>query len=681
MHEDNLKRGPAGPRISVLAERVATAVTLLVLVADGIYLYALKFAAAIHSDASNTLHIAVESVRTRALVAPSWYWANGDFWVLGPQLYAIPVVALWGIGVKQLLGVVVFGFALQLAVLSWAYRALTPSWLPSVVAAAVTLIAWSRIHVLFVYIELAYGYTATTYVAFFALFAAFVTRTTERGGRLVSLGLACAAFELVLAVQNPTRGLVFGLFPIGVALVWPWRALPLRARGTVFVAAFTGWVWARVIYRTYLLPTITLSIPSGHLDFVVKDLEGIAANVKMLGRGLLALSGSTEGFEPTHVPVLLVTVTAIARVVVEVFSSRTLTRLRFVCLGACLQFTAVLGPLTIGNLMVTPPSVRYLMPSMLAFYGLATLLAWDDLRRAGVRRKLATAWLALLAIGAFCSLRTVLGAYSLEYTKSGQWANRAGHAELATELSRRGLRHGFATYWNAGLVSVLSSGATKTCGVGFGRLPIPYKWNTDVGCFDTKKLPDRFYVAFRNDERKALEWMMKQWVEEPMDRFVVGDEFEVLVFKTTPASTRWMDAPIPEGEHIHFPLRFRITHPQVGRVDTVVREEDDTIVLTGVEGWAAYGPFLTLPPGKFRVTWFGSGIDSEGTLTFDIVTEYGKHVFGERKLTATSIGKTEGGKIVEIDIDLPKQVQGIELRIDSKGGARAVIEAVSVEKR
>lgn len=660
---------------------VVTAVTLLVLGADCLYLYALKFAAAIHSDATNTLHIAVESVRTRALVAPTWYWANGDFWVLGPQLYALPVVAFWGIGVKQLLGVVVFGFALQLVVLAWAYRGLTHGWLPSAVAAAVTLIAWSRIHVLFVYIELAYGFTATTYIAFFALFAAFAARTTERGARLYLLGFACAAYELVLAVQNPTRGLVFGLFPIGVAIVWPWRGFPLRARATVFVAALAGWVWARVIYRGYLLPTITLSIPSGHLDFVPKDLDGIVANVKLMGRGMLALSGTAEGFEITHLPVLLVILASIARVVFELFASRTLTRIRFVCLGTCVQFTAVLGPLAIGNLMVTPPSVRYLMPSLLGFLGLALLLAWDDLGKPGVRKKLATAWMALLAIGAFCSLRTVVGAYSLEYTKSGQWANRTGHAGLAAELSRRGLRHGFATYWNAGLVTVMSSGATKTCGIGFGRLPIPYKWNTDVGCFDAKKLPDRFYVVFRDDERKALEWMDKQWVEQPMERFKVGDEFDVLVFKTSPASTRWLDAPIPEGEHIHFPFRFRITHPQVGRVDTVVREEDDTVVATGAEGWIAYGPFITLPPGKFRVTWFGSGIDSEGTLTFDVVTEYGKNVFGAAKLAPESLPKTEGGKLVALDIDLPKRTQGIELRIASAGGARAAIEAVTIEKR
>ena len=620
-----------------------------------------------------------------------WYYANGDVWVFTPHIYALLPVALLGIGPLALRLTVIFGFGLELLVLRWAYRRVTQHGWSSAFATTMTLIAWSRLHILFVFVELSYGFAAALYVALFTLFGIALSGAPR--SRLERFSLPIASIVLFVAcLQNPSRGAVFLVAPVLLVCVWPWRGVSLRARARIFGAAVAPWGVALVVYQRVFRKILSFSVPSGHSEFVLKDASGIGDNIAMLWKGLVALSGRLEGFDVLVIPALVMTVGSIILVGYEVLSGRGLTLIRLLglCVGA--QFMAALLPMLLGNLMVNPPSARYLMPSLMPILGLAVIVAvrTQTAEKAASRagRGLSAVWLGLLPVVAIISLFRTVSTYSLE-AQNGQWAHRKAHAELADELSRRGLTLGYSTYWNANLITLLSHGATKACSVNFRDGIIPYKWLADTECYDPAFLPERIYVVAAPDEEGAAHRASLASLHEPIDSFVVGDFFHVSVWRTKDISVGWLALPLPDGEQIQFPLHLRATHIQLSRGHvTEDAEHADRITATGEDGVLVYGPYIQLPKGDYRLRWTGVGIDSPGDLHFDVAVRGGKVVV-EQNADATALAKTAppaaapapAGDLIHLDFSLPTDSPAFEARIYSRGGAKVTLDELILEKR
>ena len=79
------------------------------------------FDARISADATSTLLLARHILETGSLLPPDWVYLNGDLWIAGPQLLALPFLAAFGgtpaaLACTNLLGlVVIFASAFALA--------------------------------------------------------------------------------------------------------------------------------------------------------------------------------------------------------------------------------------------------------------------------------------------------------------------------------------------------------------------------------------------------------------------------------------------------------------------------------------------------------------------------------------------------------------------------------------
>jgi hypothetical protein len=387
------------------ARRWLKAVVLLTVgafIAEAIVVYGVRFTAWLESDATVSALLAARSLHTGLPIATDWYYGNGDIWVLAPHLFAILPVALFGIGQVSLWISIVGGFAVELAVLARTYAWLAGARWPGGLAAVVTLVAWSRLHIRFVYIQLAYGFGAVLYLLVFAAFAARAVEPAGARRRLVGLAVLVA----LGAVQNPTRGLVFVLAPLAIACAWPWRDLPARRRLALAAAATLGWLVAAALYRLVLERVVSLAYPPGHNDFALADRWGdVALNLGLLWDGMRMLCGASRRITWSVVPSTLVLVGALALVGREVVRARELTALRMVCVVVVAQLGVVVVPLVIGNLMIAPTSVRYTMSSLVLVLGLAAVLAVRAVAEAArVWRALATGWLVVVPIAVLLAI-------------------------------------------------------------------------------------------------------------------------------------------------------------------------------------------------------------------------------------------------------------------------------------
>ncbi|HWU87819.1 MAG TPA: hypothetical protein VN253_11115 [Kofleriaceae bacterium] len=658
-------RLPAQPWLKIVF--LATALVFLGVAA---YLYGLRFFAWIDSDASVSAILAAKTIEARSPVVGDWYYASGDVWVLAPHLFAILPVALLGLGPASLLAGVASGFVVEVVAYAVLYARLCGERWVGLFAAMVTLMAWSQAHVAFIYIQLAYGFLTLLYVLAFGSFARLAASPSARPWRWGAAGL----FLALVVVQSPTRGGVFVIAPLLAGCLWPWRGLALRRRLSLAAVAVAGWALAFAVYTWGLQRVASFSIPRGHIDFAVRDAAGIGANFEMLGRGLVLVCGGGDELDLRAIPGMAVLAGAIALVCRECLASRAFTAMRFFGVVVIALLGALLVPLIVGNLLITPSSVRYLMPALLAVFGLAAMLAVRTLAEGGATwwRRLAMGWLAAVPLAALVAAPT---ARPPEPSIHG-WPDAVEHQQLGAELARRGLTHGFSSVLNANILNLMAGGAATTCPVFFTNVLVPQRWLADTSCYTAAALPDRFYVVADRDEREDAS--LRATLPAPAERFRVGDTYDVSVFRTAETPLAWLELPLPDGELARFPLRLPATHLQLRRGQVAL--EAGRMVATGEQGYVLYGPYMKLPAGHYDVRWTGSGIDSPGYLMFIVAADVGHEELTRVTVAARDLERART-ELAHLSFEIGRSRDAVELTVFSQGGARVALDEVVIERR
>lgn len=648
--------------------KVVLLATALVFLGVAVYLYGFRFVGWLEADAGVATLLAAKALHAKLPIVGDWYYGNGDVWLLAPHLFAILPVAILGPGPVSLLVAIVSGLMVEIVVYARMYARLGGERWVGVFAALVTLMAWSRAHVRFVYIQLAYGLLALTYLIGFGVLATLAAGAPAPPRRWA----AASVFVALIVVQNPTRGLVFVLAPVMVGCLWPWRQLELRRRLAVIAAVTLGWLVAAIVYTLVFQRVVSFAYPPGHIDFAVKDADGIIRNLHMLWRGLLLVCGGNATFSWHVLPGALLMLGALVLVCREVFASRAITALRFVCVVVIAQLGGVLVPLVIGNLMISPTSMRYAMPSLLVVFGLAAVLAVRALGDAGrVWRRLATGWLVLVPIAALLATLKL----SPPKPKAYVWPYARELLQLSEELARRDLTHGFSNLLSANLLNLGARGRSMTCPVYFSYVLVPQRWLADTSCYTASAVPDRFYVVTDHDDRDDA--ALRATLPPPAERFHVGPTYEVSVFRTAEVSLAWFELPIHDGDELRLPLRLPATHPAIRRGEVAL--DAGRLVATGRPGAVVVGPALWLPRGAYRVVWRGSAVASPGDLTFTVATELG-HVFARATVAPGAIGE-DHTTLVELAFTVDRTREAIEFPIVSAGRARVALDEVVLERR
>jgi hypothetical protein len=642
---------------------IALVVTVLALVADAAWTYGKEFTVLLHSDSANTALLAAAALRSHSLFTDQWYFANGDLWVFAPHVFSLVPVAIGGPGPYTLLAGDLFGFVTELAALGWAYRRLG-SIRSAAFATCVTMMAWSWIHLRIIYMELAYGLFATLYAVSFVLVGSVVARAPRR--HLAAAPIVVGA----LALQNPTRVLVMLLVPLLVACAWPWKGAERKRRVTGLFVALAPWAAGLLFYRLWLKPHATIAIPSGESSFDPKSLSGIADNLRLLWEGLVLLAGNLDGFGVLAIPGLVWMAASVALVAAHALASRTFTLLRFVCVAAIAQLGAVLGPLVLGNLLLDSHSIRYIAPSLFVVSGLAIVVALEQAPARPWARRATIAFAAFVPLLAVFAFGRLVGDYRRPPRHDSQVA-------LADAARSRGLSHGFATYWNANVVTLLARGGARSCPVNFAERVLPYRFGTDVTCFDRAAMPDRFFVAALPEERDDAARAAAATFGPELERFTAGD-FEVRVFRTDQASPTWLLPPVDEPKPLRFPLRVAAAHPQMRHDKATV--QGTRVESTGEDGTIVFGPYVDLPKGRYRVRWRGRVLSSPGELDFDVVASGGAATLARRSAHAADLADGGEGDLVTMEIEADAPAKGVEARVFARGGARIVLTALVIER-
>ncbi|KAB8317102.1 hypothetical protein SD81_023200 [Tolypothrix campylonemoides VB511288] len=660
--------------------RLAVVVVLLFNVALLLTYIVWGFRFDFHTDASAKNLLAQEMFESGAFFPPDWNYVNGDLMVLFGQLFVVPVLAFVdnGFEAHAFAGVasatlvlasvwLVTGLLSRSAWVRWASVALSASGLSAVGADSL------------------FGQVSYGPVLSFAAFSLYLAgRLLGAHGPIGWPDRACIVALALLTIaiywSNPQRAVAsYGLPLLGaIAFVAVTRRAPepSRWRCMGLVAGILACAMAGTALHAWVLRTVNNTEGASSARWL--DAEGIADNLGYTAQGLIAVLGglppagdSVVGIGGVFAALRLVVATAaIGLICVAVVRSLKVDqpfRTRLFGAFTALSFSIVLLlqiATTLPDMRDPVTSSRYLVVPMI--FGVLLLLAQVSVSAPpnNARRFGALGVVVVLALSALSPQNPL--------SRPLRPAAVDPRDALLASLQRAGLRYGYAGYWNAGALTVLSGQRVRVRQIKIEQgMPLPMRHLGSNRWYTPDAWQGTTFFLLNDAEYDAIDWaVMERYLGSPTRQFRDGG-FRVVLYARNPAGA----LPGWSGDFAH-PMTLLVTSLSphaIGRLDhggaVLVSEPEEA-------GALHFGPYLPMPAGRYVATFdVTCARDEPGSCgTVDVVSGMGKATHGRRSLLSTVDSQPE------VDFSLDQPVKAVEFRVFSDGGGRVAFRGVTVRR-
>lgn len=437
----------------------------------------------IHSDSAVKVLLGNEIFRTGQFFPSEWNYVNGDLFILFGQALIAPM--LWfmkpGFAVHAISGIItslVLGGAFYLLVKQQASSRYAP-WLALAFITA-GLSGFSA--------ENLYGQTAYGVILTLSCIVGFLSCSILKSN-VVPFGKATALFLILIFASwsNPLRAVVSYFFPIGAAVIY----YALYARREMLIDK------AKTVYGLLIL--FFLSLVIGYLlhAYTINQVNNIAGvssarwlnyeeigrNFSLIAKGILAIFGALPANEPIFsvagiavglkITVLAGLIFILPTVFRDLLSNKKSENKIFVIYAMSAGGLAIFIQLftSVPDMIDPIQSSRYLVPSI--FLIIALVIVWATEGQRSLKKYVVNGLILILALSGVQA-----------YTKQGLSSEPNSFApqiiiqrqELVNFLQQNNLHYGYAGYWSAGVISVLSDGDVRIRQVNLVEgLPMPMR--------------------------------------------------------------------------------------------------------------------------------------------------------------------------------------------------------------
>ncbi|HVS63727.1 MAG TPA: hypothetical protein VMT85_09550 [Thermoanaerobaculia bacterium] len=313
---------------------------------------------------------------------------------------------------------------------------------------------------------------------------------------------------------------------------------------------------------------------------------------------------------------------------------------------------------------------RYLVPAAFAVFVASGLFLDESRRLMRVPWVIAASSLLLVVSAASYALPAMA-------TPPQEPPRLAGLRDLVQLLDDAEVRSGYAPYWYSGAIAVGTNYRVDLRPVSFDAgLPVPVRHLT-VDSWYAQGGQGRTALVLPTEEDALLdEEFLSSLVGAP-ERVVEAGDYRLLIYggDVFPSLPAWRKANLEEGavERLAFPASVLPT--QVGTLQSGSLWAD-----AGTSpGVLAYGPYVRLPPGAWRVIFDVEirELSGEGPVgSWDLVTDRGDVELARGAL------EERGRRRVAVRLSLPTQLAppGLEARVFYAGRGELLLHGVEVER-
>jgi hypothetical protein len=664
-------------RLRLLERRVLPALLALNLLLLLYYLI-VDYQLVLNSD-SAVMNLLAQEIHDSGQLFPSdWYYANGDLWVWFTQLPIVPLLyVLPNSAALHALSDIVTAALLLLS--AWCVSGMLGQ--SRLARLTLLLVLTSGISVNMaenLYGQAAYG--VLTYLACLLAYSGWQLLHAQGTARW-RWGAALAALALLVFWSNPQRAIVFYGLPLIVATV-VLHSLPgqPRRRAVLLLAVLAAAMLAGTALHSHY---VRLVGNSGLAPATWLGYDGMVHNTLATVRGLLSLLGGLpqEGSSVLSAGGALAALRLLAALLLLALLPWALLRAcRTPIRRARLYFAVFTLTSAAINLLValctslpdmTAPeaSIRYLVPSLLCMLILLAGMAVDDFKWSRPAPALALA--ALLALGLSAPL-----AYRVPnapgYFPHGGIASHNPYAGIARYLEQQGLHHGYANFWSAGKLTVLSAGQVQLRQITLENgLPMPVRHLSSARWYQAASWQGETFLMFNYDEAKQVDWaQLERYIGQPSRVLdYAGCKIAVYPHNLAAAMPLW---DYHQAVALRVPLDAATRHA-IGQL--IADEQGNAIVAEpGAAGYLQYGPYRQTPKGRYLASFdldtAGAGVADFGVV--DVAAAGGSQVLAARAV------KAGGVQHISLPIELHGPVADLELRVWSNGAGRMTLHGSSL---
>lgn len=646
-----------------------------------------------HSDSAVINLLAQEVLRERSYFPSDWNYVNGDLWVLFGQIFIIPLLPFF----KNSYALHAFSGLVSSVIV------LLSLWL---VSGMVLRSRWMRLLVVTIFAggvstvmaENLYGqvsYGNVLYLAALTLY--FSWRWLESRSLRGKIGWAAAFCFLNMLTfwGNPQRAAAYDAVPLLAAIsAWAFSCGELFVwRSGARRWALSGVAWKVVglcamLVGSALIGTVLHSISIQYVNNAEGagaakwlNFEGIVRNMANAVQGMLGIFGAIMPVDqrvmsPSGIYFAIRAIGTLAMLVLMpvavmqlLKNSQASLKMFGAFVGSGLGLFVFLQVTTTTPDMTDPvTSARYMLP----FLALGVIAVASYAEQKSVRDVSgAIAWGVLLVM--LGSLISPLHSFTRLYRPYGESVQQ----QLARDLRNAGLKYGYASYWNAGSVTVLSGGdvVVRQILLREGSLPMPFRHLASNHWYRPEAWRGPTFLALRQSEVGQVDKnALFARTGMPQRTIQLGD-FTVWVFPENIAAKipGWSKQRSTDPDHLDIQVTSSSQHAIGHEVDA--GEERWLEANAGESGYLHFGPYVDLPAGKYRVE-----LDVESAAVgeagyVEVVSGLGANVLVSRPILGGA--KTP----LTFDVDAKEGVPQMEIRVFSNGKGAMTLRNIEMGPR
>jgi hypothetical protein len=637
-----------------------------------------------HSDSAVKNLLAQEIFDTGQYFPRDWNYVNGDLWVLNTHTFIVPLLRFMHNGFLAHVASDLVSAALILYG-SWLLTGLLEqSRLARMVGVLVMSAGMSLIMAEHIYGQAAYG--SLYYLACYLL-VAYWSLSQAHGARLLWWGAATAMLTALAFWTNPQRALLFYGLPLLAAgalqQALEWRAARQQQRAVVWRQALAmGVVMLGVVAGT-ALSIVTLRGVNNHLGLTMihwLDFNGMAHNLLAVVSGVMSLfdgiphsQGKVASLAGAYAALRLAGALLLVFMLPwGLYRALQLQRgpRQLVVVFATVSFAVNLFMMlstSLADMSAPEASVRYLVPSLLTMLLIFVGLVVDRHALPPLARIAGLGAIALLASSAPTS-------YLYPYNEVIGMPRhglilKTPDQQLGEFLKQQGLEYGYAGFWTAGKVTVLSGGAVRLRPVNIERgLPMPSRKLSSNRWYTPAAWQGPTFLLLRDSEIGALNQpLLASYAGQP--RLLRYQDATILVYPGNLAATLpgW-DISVTQPQHY---LMDQQTLHQRGAL-----EDGVMVARPGEEGNLHFGPMRILGPGAYAVSFSldtsGAGQGDFGMV--DVVTQAGNKIHARQAVT------TAGKQRITLRFETGSTLDMVEFRAFTSGRGRFALSGIDIER-
>jgi hypothetical protein len=244
--------------------------------------------------------------------------------------------------------------------------------------------------------------------------------------------------------------------------------------------------------------------------------------------------------------------------------------------------------------------------------------------------------------------------------------------ELINFLNEKKLRYGYASYWNANTISVLSNELIKIRPIVMQNgLPVPMRHLSSNSWYQPNAWNGETFLLLTNAEAEHFNLNQSIKIGLPIKKTHIFKDFKIFVFEQNIANqlinwdTKFLKRKI-----------FTVNALSLSRTGKLISEgQDPTMLIAGPGdvGPLHFGPYITMDPGKYLVTFdVLADYHTNGSVRLDVAASPDQKIFGELLLN-------QSDKPQQINIELENQ-RIMEFRVWALGNSNIRFKNFTVER-